>query len=122
MSCLVVAAIEIAQRDPEWGELHRQLEMWRMQQVTIQEVKTQMSILDQVLKGVPSDRRSRVHRIVDRKEAITKAINEAALCDVVVIAGKGHEKNQILKDCTIPFDDCLVAEEAIKNRFNGAAK
>ena len=80
------------------------------------------AILDQVLKGVPSDRKSRVHRIVDRKEAITKAINEASLCDVVVIAGKGHEKNQILKDHTIPFDDCLIAEEAIQNRFNGAAK
>lgn len=71
------------------------------------------SILDQVLAGVPSDRAQRVHRIADRKEAIQTAILAASECDVVVIAGKGHEKNQILKDKVIPFDDVKVAEEAI---------
>ena len=80
------------------------------------------AILDEVLAGVPVDRQSRVHRIVDRKEAIHKAINEAAECDVVVIAGKGHEKNQIMKNRTIPFDDVLVAKDAIHNRSKEPAK
>jgi len=73
-------------------------------------------ILDEVLEGVPSDRLSLVHRIVDRKIAIQTAIDSAADCDVVVIAGKGHEKNQILLDRVIPFDDIEVAAEAIRNR------
>ena len=74
------------------------------------------TILDEVLSGVPADRRSRVHRIANRKEAIETAIGNARECDVVIIAGKGHEKNQILRDRTIPFDDVLVAKEAIQTR------
>ena len=70
-------------------------------------------ILDEVLAGVPLDRKPLVHRITDREQAIKAAINAASECDVVVIAGKGHEKNQILKDKVIPFDDVEVAKEAI---------
>jgi len=73
-------------------------------------------ILDEVLCGVPKDRLSLVHRIVDRRVAIQRAIDSAAECDVVVIAGKGHEKNQILIDRVIPFDDIEVATEALRNR------
>ncbi len=73
-------------------------------------------ILDEVLIGVPLDRRSLVHRIADRKVAIQTAIAAAAECDVVVIAGKGHEKNQILSDKVIPFDDVKIAQEAIRHR------
>ena len=73
-------------------------------------------ILDEVLGGVPSDRLSLVHRIADRELAIQRAIDSAADCDVVVIAGKGHEKNQILLDRVIPFDDIEVATEALRRR------
>ena len=76
------------------------------------------TILDQVLAGVPRDRERMVHRIVDRKEAIESAIHASGECDVVVIAGKGHEKNQILKDRVIPFDDVQVATEAIVKQGN----
>ena len=44
-------------------------------------------------------------RVVDRAEAIFKALSVAKKDDVVVIAGKGHEPYQILKDKTIHFDD-----------------
>ena len=77
-------------------------------------------ILDEVLHGVPKDRRPLVHRIVDRKRAIETAIDSAAECDVVVIAGKGHEKNQILIDRVIPFDDVEIATQAIRNRSMGS--
>jgi UDP-N-acetylmuramyl-tripeptide synthetase len=70
-------------------------------------------ILDQVLAGVPKDRESMTRRIADRKTAIQTAISSASECDIVVIAGKGHEKNQILKDKVIPFDDVKIAEEVI---------
>ena len=54
--------------------------------------------------------------IVDRREAIHKAIAEATTGDVVIIAGKGHEDYQILKNETIHFDDREVAREALKER------
>jgi len=52
--------------------------------------------------------------IADRKEAIKTAISFARPEDIVLIAGKGHEKVQILKDGTVPFDDVAVAARVLK--------
>ncbi|MBI4802341.1 MAG: UDP-N-acetylmuramoyl-L-alanyl-D-glutamate--2,6-diaminopimelate ligase [Elusimicrobia bacterium] len=57
--------------------------------------------------------------IPDRKEAILKAVGTAAPGDIVLIAGKGHEDYQILKDRTIHFDDREAAAEAIKWKIGG---
>ncbi|MCC2686085.1 MAG: UDP-N-acetylmuramoylalanyl-D-glutamate--2,6-diaminopimelate ligase, partial [Paenibacillaceae bacterium] len=51
--------------------------------------------------------------IADRRQAIDKAVEMASPEDVVLIAGKGHETYQILRDRTIHFDDREVAREAI---------
>ncbi len=53
-------------------------------------------------------------KIPDRREAIGYAIREARADDVVIIAGKGHETYQILKDKTIHFDDQEEAIQAIR--------
>jgi len=45
----------------------------------------------------------------DRAQAICLALKEARPNDVVLVAGKGHERQQILADRTIPFDDAEVA-------------
>jgi UDP-N-acetylmuramoyl-L-alanyl-D-glutamate--2,6-diaminopimelate ligase len=52
--------------------------------------------------------------LVDRKEAIFKAIEEARPEDVVIIAGKGHEDYQIIGTEVLPFDDREVAKEALR--------
>lgn len=52
--------------------------------------------------------------VVDRAEAINKAISMANPGDTVLIAGKGHEDYQIFADRTIHFDDAEVAAEAVK--------
>jgi UDP-N-acetylmuramoyl-L-alanyl-D-glutamate--2,6-diaminopimelate ligase len=45
----------------------------------------------------------------DRATAIRQALESASAGDVVLLAGKGHEKEQILADRTIPFDDAQIA-------------
>jgi len=55
--------------------------------------------------------------VVDRAEAIHRAISLAEPGDVVVLAGKGHETYQIFRDRTIHFDDREVAAEAVRRRL-----
>ncbi|MGM9986610.1 MAG: UDP-N-acetylmuramoyl-L-alanyl-D-glutamate--2,6-diaminopimelate ligase [Bacillaceae bacterium] len=75
------------------------------------------AILDEMVKNVDENR---YIRIPDRKQAIEYAISQAAYGDVVLIAGKGHETYQIIGNEVFPFDDRLIAMEAIntiiKNR------
>jgi len=51
----------------------------------------------------------------DRRKAISTAIREAQPGDIVLIAGKGHEKYQITREGTLPFDDVQIAQEALAN-------
>lgn len=57
--------------------------------------------------------------IVDRKLAIDRAISLAKPDDVVLLAGKGHEKYQVIGDREIPFDDVTVARQALERRRAG---
>jgi UDP-N-acetylmuramoyl-L-alanyl-D-glutamate--2,6-diaminopimelate ligase len=54
--------------------------------------------------------------IDDRRAAIATAIGALAPGDVLVIAGKGHETGQIVGRETLPFDDTVVAREAIAGK------
>jgi UDP-N-acetylmuramoyl-L-alanyl-D-glutamate--2,6-diaminopimelate ligase len=58
----------------------------------------------------------------DRAAAIRLAFKEAAAGDVVLIAGKGHEKEQILAGRTIPFDDAEIALSALAELGYGGEK
>ena len=69
-------------------------------------------IIDEIFTGlqqVPEGKS--VHRLSDRREAIEFVLAQAAADDVVLLAGKGHENYQILKDRTIHFDDREVVLE-----------
>jgi UDP-N-acetylmuramoyl-L-alanyl-D-glutamate--2,6-diaminopimelate ligase len=52
--------------------------------------------------------------VEDRRSAIEYAIKEAKKGDVIVIAGKGHETYQVLKDRTIHFDEREIVKELLK--------
>jgi UDP-N-acetylmuramoyl-L-alanyl-D-glutamate--2,6-diaminopimelate ligase len=69
------------------------------------------AIIDDIKKGM---KRGRHEIIVDRKEAIFKAIAMAQPRDIVLIAGKGHENYQEFADHTVPFDDVAVASQALE--------
>ncbi len=58
--------------------------------------------------------------IPDRREAIETAVALAGNSDIVLIAGKGHEDYQIIGAKRIPFDDRLVAKEALMNKRHEA--
>ena len=61
-------------------------------------------------------RHGRYEKIVDRRAAISRAISMAGPRDIVLIAGKGHEKYQEFGHCTVPFDDVEVATRLVEDR------
>jgi UDP-N-acetylmuramoyl-L-alanyl-D-glutamate--2,6-diaminopimelate ligase len=74
-----------------------------------------MSILREVERGSRSVRGGAPYRLVpDRARAIEAALREARGGDSVLIAGKGHEREQILADRRIPFDDREEARRALR--------
>lgn len=70
-------------------------------------------IIREIQKGVKKESCFRVQ--ADRRTAIEEAISEATGGDVVIIAGKGHEQNQIAKDVTISFDDREVVRQMLQS-------
>ena len=74
-----------------------------------------LAIIAEIQAGVKraSGGAERHETIADRREAIAAALVHAREGDLVVIAGKGHETYQILRDRTIPFDDRVVARETL---------
>jgi UDP-N-acetylmuramoyl-L-alanyl-D-glutamate--2,6-diaminopimelate ligase len=69
-------------------------------------------ILKQMNAGVPPTDKKKVLTIENRKEAIKTACMMATKGDIILLAGKGHEKYQEIKGVKYPFDDKKVLEEA----------
>ena len=78
-------------------------------------------IVDDVLAGLDESQRAKVEVQVDRAMAIRFAIEQASAGDVLVIAGKGHEPEQIMTDrwgrlVAHEFDDAKHAKDALNTR------
>jgi len=73
-----------------------------------------LAIINDALVGL---RRTDTPHLVepDRATAIQRAISQAGPGDIVILAGKGHENYQVLKDRTIHFDDREVAAEVLRS-------
>jgi len=73
-----------------------------------------MQIISDVVKGIE---KYNFEVIENRRAAIKRAIEIAGSGDVILIAGKGHEDYQVLKDKTIHFDEREVISDIIKEQF-----
>jgi UDP-N-acetylmuramoyl-L-alanyl-D-glutamate--2,6-diaminopimelate ligase len=73
------------------------------------------AIIGQVLPGL-SDTPAAVIVEPDRRHAIELALAQARQGDLVLLAGKGHEKTQTIGDQVIPFDDVAIAKQVLLAR------
>jgi UDP-N-acetylmuramyl tripeptide synthase len=77
------------------------------------------AILDEIQRGMNGRRADQRHVIPDRRDAIARALSLAEPGDAVVIAGKGHEVQQVLRDRSVPFDDRQVVRDLLAPRTTG---
>jgi len=71
-------------------------------------------IINQMMKGVDTVAKKKVLCISDRRQAIKTACALASTNDIVLIAGKGHEKYQEIKGVKHPFDDMQELSEQLQ--------
>lgn len=83
-------------------------------------------IIDEIMRGIPAGsqtaRTPDVRTLVDRADAIDRAVTLAQRGDLVLIAGKGHEKYQQIGDRVLPFDDGEVARVSLARRRGRPSK
>jgi UDP-N-acetylmuramoyl-L-alanyl-D-glutamate--2,6-diaminopimelate ligase len=84
-------------------------------------------IIDEIKRGIPGGsqgmgREPDIRTNVDRREAIEQAVAHGEAGDVVLIAGKGHEKYQQIGDRVLPFDDGEIARGALARRRKRQSK
>jgi UDP-N-acetylmuramoyl-L-alanyl-D-glutamate--2,6-diaminopimelate ligase len=71
-------------------------------------------IINEMKKGIEPIHFKKAISITDRKEAIKTACMLAKPDDIILIAGKGHEKYQEIKGQKLPFDDLQIIKETLK--------
>jgi UDP-N-acetylmuramoyl-L-alanyl-D-glutamate--2,6-diaminopimelate ligase len=80
----------------------------------IEEIK--LGLAPSIDPGAPPRPTTPFLTVPDRRAAIEHAIREAGPDDLILIAGKGHEKYQVIGTRTLPFDDVEVARAALAQR------
>jgi UDP-N-acetylmuramoyl-L-alanyl-D-glutamate--2,6-diaminopimelate ligase len=84
-------------------------------------------IIDEIRRGIgaggqkgAASKAPQVLTIPDRRAAIERAVREARPGDLVLIAGKGHERTQTIGGRVLPFDDVDAARDALSRRRSGS--
>jgi UDP-N-acetylmuramoyl-L-alanyl-D-glutamate--2,6-diaminopimelate ligase len=77
------------------------------------------AIIADIEKGFTLKGAKSYERVPDRKEAIARALASAKKGDYVLIAGKGHEKYQVVNEKKIPFDDAEIARTLLRAMESG---
>jgi UDP-N-acetylmuramoyl-L-alanyl-D-glutamate--2,6-diaminopimelate ligase len=84
-----------------------------------------LQIIAAVEQGLKLSGNTEYRVVPDRREAIRRAVAVAANAPgewVILVAGKGHEQEQILADRSIPFSDRAELEEALEEKLGPAAR
>ena len=69
--------------------------------------------MEDILLGVDKEMKNKVVQIVDRESAIKAAVMMSSDNDIILVAGKGHEKYQEIEGKKFPFEDKTVLSKAI---------
>lgn len=73
------------------------------------------SIIDQIEVGFLKESPTACYsKVINRRDAVSQAVSLAKTGDIVIIAGKGHERGQIFANKVVPFDDREVACQVLK--------
>lgn len=99
---------------PRMGEVAGSLADWTI--VTSDNPRSEypMAIISDIEKGIKKTGFKKYQIQPNRKLAIKKALSIAQKGDYVLVAGKGHEDYQIIKDKIYPFDDVVVIKDILK--------
>jgi len=73
-------------------------------------------IVDEIFSGVPREQKNKVEQILDRRQAISRALKLAKSGNVVLLLGKGTEPNMVFADKKVSWDDRVVAREELRQK------
>ena len=76
-----------------------------------------LDIINQMRDGVNDIDLNKVDYEIDREKAIQKACLKARINDVILVAGKGHEKYQVHGDLKIDFNDKEILIKSLKTKL-----
>lgn len=100
------------EKRPQMGKIATDLSNWTI--ITSDNPRNEDP--EAIIKEIEAGIEGKAYEVViDRDQAITRALDYAKQGDLILIAGKGHETYQIFKDKTIHFDDREVVEKLLKN-------
>ena len=73
------------------------------------------SIIDDMCEDLSNELKNKVHKIINREDAIDAAVRFSSNKSIILIAGKGHEQFQEINGNKIPFDDFKTLKKLLKN-------
>lgn len=100
------------EKRPEMGRISTELADYVIITTDNPRFEDPESIVKDILSGIPAGR-DNYSVIPDRREAVLAAFEKAGPGDVVLLAGKGAEKHQLIRGTKYPCDDCELAREAL---------
>ncbi len=101
---------------PRMGEAAGNLADWTIITSDNPRSEDPMAIISDIEKGIKKTGKQNYQIIPDRREAIEQALSMGEPGDSILVAGKGHEDYQIIKDKVSPFDDAEVIREILKEK------
>lgn len=101
---------------PRMGEAAGRLADWTIITSDNPRSEDPLAIISDIEAGIKKTGTQNYQIIPDRREAIEQALSLAARGDYILVAGKGHEDYQIIKDKVLHFDDAEVIQEILHKK------